>query len=250
MVTHDDDLPVGRLLTRREIIRLLGAAGISGVGGAAAIAGRAPAAFAQVPACVVVPQQTQGPYFVDERLERSDVRADPSDGRISEGTDLSLSLRLSRLGTDGACAPLAGALVDLWQCDALGVYSDVEDRRLGFNTKGRKFLRGHQTTDATGLVRFRTIYPGWYPGRAVHIHFKIRTNPSAPRDTEFVSQLYFDERITDEVHAAPPYSTKGPRTSTNDRDGIYRNGGRELMLTLSKERTGYAGSFALAVKSA
>ena len=117
--------------------------------------------------CVLTPAQTEGPYFVDERLDRSDVREDPATGAARPGAVLTLDLGVAAV--DGArCMPLRGAIVDIWQCDALGNYSDVNDSR------GQRFLRGYQATDANGRVRFTTIYPGAYPGRAVHIHFKIR----------------------------------------------------------------------------
>lgn len=234
-----DDLTVGRILTRREVLELLGAAGIAAVA--------APAAFAQapIPGCVVVPAQTEGPYFVDEKLNRADIRPDPSNGKVSEGTPLDVSVRVYQLGSQ--CMPLAGALVDLWQCDAMGVYSDVRDNN--FDTRGQKFLRGHQITDKTGLVRFRTVYPGWYPGRAVHLHFKIRTRPGATQGTEFTSQLYFDETVTDEVYSRAPYSAHKGRRRLNSEDGIYRNGGRDLMLRVTRAGTAYAGTFELALKS-
>ena len=152
-----DDGTIGRVLTRREALALLGAGGLAALG-----AGR-PAAAAPPGACVVRPALTEGPYFVDARLERSDIRSDPADGSVRPGAPLRLALRVSRLSA-GACAPLPGAMVDVWHCDAAGVYSDATDP--GGSTVGRKFLRGYQTTGADGLVGFTTIYPGAYPGRA------------------------------------------------------------------------------------
>lgn len=131
------------------------------------------------PTCVVRPQQTEGPYFVDERLNRSDIRTEPSDGSVKEGVPLDLTFNVSRSDSISSCTPLAGAIVNVWQCDALGEYSDVQDAAEGFDTRGQKFLRGYQVTDKNGTARFTTIYPGWYKGRAVHIHFKIRTDPDS-----------------------------------------------------------------------
>jgi protocatechuate 3,4-dioxygenase beta subunit len=235
----NDDVVVGRILSRREVLEILGAAGV------AALAG--PAAFAQtpIPGCVVVPAQTEGPYFVDEKLNRADIRPDPTNGKTSEGVPLDLSMRVYQLGA--GCVPLAGAVVDLWQCDAMGVYSDVRDNN--FDTRGQKFLRGHQVTDSQGAVKFRTVYPGWYPGRAVHIHFKIRTSPGASRGTEFISQLYFDESVTDEVYTRAPYTAHTGRRRMNTEDGIYRNGGKDLMLRVARSGAAYAGTFALALKA-
>ncbi len=126
--------------------------------------------------CIVRPEQTEGPYFVDERLHRTDIRSDPTNGTITPGTQLALTFHISHVRA-GECRPVPDAQVDIWHCDATGVYSDVRDP--GFSTVGKKFLRGYQLTDANGLARFQTIYPGWYPIRTVHIHFKIRTAPMA-----------------------------------------------------------------------
>ena len=201
----------------------------------------AQSAAAAAPACVLRPAQTEGPYFVDEKLNRSDIRVDPSDGSVKPGVPLSLTLRV--LGVSGsACVPVQGATVDLWHCDALGVYSDVADP--SFNTKGKKFLRGYQTTDKDGLVTFQTIYPGWYQGRAVHIHFKIRTNPGAAAGHELTSQLYFDDALSAQVYTQQPYATKGTRgLMKNDQDGIFRDGGGQLLLSLTKSGDGYTTAF-------
>jgi protocatechuate 3,4-dioxygenase beta subunit len=136
--------------------------------------------------------------------------------------------------------------VDIWHCDANGVYSDVEDP--GFNTIGQKFLRGSQVTDAQGAARFLTIYPGWYPIRTVHIHFKIRTVPFGRTSYEFTSQLYFPDELTDRVHVAPPYSSMGPRRIRNQRDVIFRAGGEHLMLAPLPATGGYAATFPIGLR--
>ena len=199
------------------------------------------------PSCVVRPEQTEGPYFVDERLNRSDIRSDPSDGLVKDGIPLRVVLRVSQIGGNG-CAPLAGAMVDLWQCDALGIYSDVRDR--SFDTSGKKFLRGYQVTDNNGSAEFITIYPGWYPGRTVHIHFKIRTDAASRRAYEFTSQLYFEESITDEVYLQAPYVSRGHRTTMNTMDGIFRRGGDRLILQVVRQAQGYAGAFDIGLQIA
>jgi protocatechuate 3,4-dioxygenase beta subunit len=109
-------------------------------------------------------------------------------------------------------------------------------------------LRGYQVTSAAGVVKFDTIYPGWYSGRAVHIHFKIRTEPGSRQGLEFTSQLYFDEATTDAVHARPPYNGHGRRDTLNAADGIFRNGGRQLVLPLVAAGDGYSGTFDVAVQ--
>ena len=242
-MTHENG-PAGHLLSRREVVAYLGAAGAVWLAGGSLFPRRAVAGTLGA-SCVVRPEQTEGPYFVDERLHRSDIRSDPTDGRVRPGTPLALTLLVSRLNA-GDCQPLPGAQVDIWHCDAMGVYSDVQDP--GFNTFGQKFLRGYQITDARGEVRFVTVYPGWYPGRTVHIHFKIRTAPVAQRSFEFTSQLYFDDVLTDRVHADPPYAAKGPRTARNQHDWFFRHGGGQLMLAPTTVTDGYAASFAIGLQ--
>ena len=247
-----EDMELGRVLTRREALAALGVGG-----GAALAAGRwafggdsgvAHAAGGEqiartLPACVVRPEQTEGPFFVDVGLDRSDIRSDPSSGAVSEGAPLELRFNLSQI-SGGACTALAGALIDVWQCDAAGVYWGVEDDGAPEGASERKFLRGHQRTDDNGVARFTTIFPGWYRGRAVHVHFKVRTDV-AGRPYEFTSQLYFDEDLIDRVHARAPYAARGRRTTTNADDGIFRDGGGSLLVQVSEAGTGYAATFEL-----
>jgi protocatechuate 3,4-dioxygenase beta subunit len=175
-MTNDVDCRPGR----RRLLTLAGGLLLARAAGAA-------------PGCVLTPEQTEGPYFVDVRLNRSDIRADvrsgPGAGVVAAGVPLALALRV--LDTGAGCRPVAGALVDIWHCDAAGVYSDAVDP--GFDSRGHTFLRGYQVSGSDGVLRFLTIYPGWYRGRAVHIHFKVRTSTGG----EFTSQLYFDEAVTD-----------------------------------------------------
>jgi protocatechuate 3,4-dioxygenase beta subunit len=121
----------------------------------------------------------------------------------------------------------------------------------GFNTMGKKFLRGYQVTDKNGSVRFISIYPGWYPGRTVHIHFKVRTDSKYMRAYEFTSQFYFDDSITDLVYAQHrPYARSGsylPRTR-NEGDSTFRKGGDQLMLKLVETDGGYAATFDVGIE--
>jgi protocatechuate 3,4-dioxygenase beta subunit len=230
-----DDIPHARLLSRREALALMGASGAILLTGAAR--GQTPPATAQL-SCVVRPQQTEGPFFVEEALDRSDIRSDPRTGQLSAGMPLLLTFRVSRL-SGSACVPLAGAQVDVWQSDATGRYSDVR----GSSTASQQFLRGYQLTDNAGSARFVTIYPGAYGGRAVHVHFKIRTAGGASRSQAFTSQLYFDEGITERVYVTEPYASQRRRWMRNGEDGLFRDGGRQLLLTPVKDQDGYAASF-------
>ena len=130
---HNDDVMVGRLLTRRELVALLGMSSVAAM--AEPLAGQAPGTA--MPGCVVQPEQTEGPYFVDKMLNRQDVRLDPVTKATQAGLPLRLTFNVSQVTGEGKCAPLPGAQVDLWQCDAAGVYSGVKDPL--FNTVGQNF---------------------------------------------------------------------------------------------------------------
>lgn len=240
-----DDLPIGRVLTRREALALLGSTGtLLLLGSSPSSAGGSGVGQPRYP-CVVRPASTQGPYYVDEKLNRSDIRSDPTDGTVKQGAFLALTLNVSSIAK-GSCTPLEGAIVDLWQCDAEGVYSDAVDRN--FDTTGKKFLRGYQITDKNGMVKFTTIYPGWYPGRTVHIHYKIRSPKSAKSPYEFVGQMYFDEGTSDRVYANPPYAGRGKRSVSNITDRIYNSdGGRQSMLVVTPVKDAYTGTFDVAL---
>jgi protocatechuate 3,4-dioxygenase beta subunit len=237
---NDDNRSRGRRSSRRLALGLLGTAG------ATLLTARAFSSRAAQPApsCILSPAQTEGPYFVDERLNRSDIRPDPADGSIAQGVPLVLLLTTSAVAA-GKCAPLAGAIVDIWHCDVDGRYSDT--REPGFDTTGKKFLRGYQVTDAAGNARFTTIYPGWYAGRTVHIHFKVRDGTGAKRNHEFTSQLYFDDAFTDRVYARAPYTKRGRRTVRNGGDGIFRDGGGHMILSVTENGAGYAANFNVGV---
>ncbi|MCA1718110.1 MAG: intradiol ring-cleavage dioxygenase [Actinobacteria bacterium] len=263
-------VPRIRYLSRREMLALIGStaaavtfAGCGGseqsgqpgagetTGGSTSAAGGSTggettgaAAETASTTCVVKPEQTEGPYYVDVGLDRSDIREE------REGVPLELTFNVSRVdqGEVSACGPLAGALVDVWHCDALGVYSGVEDNAAGdFDTRGQTFLRGYQVTDDNGVARFTTIYPGWYRGRVVHIHFTIRDSAESEQGYEFTSQLYFDDALTDQVFAEGPYAEKGERDQRNSTDGIYQGGGDEMLLALTPNGQGYAATFDIAL---
>jgi protocatechuate 3,4-dioxygenase beta subunit len=226
-------------VTRRKALGLI-------AGAAASLGGfnRAHAAQSQS-SCVVRPRAIEGPYFVDHALNRSDIRSDPKSGLIKHGTPLRITFRVSQMDA-GRCFPLQGAQVDLWQCDADGLYSDVKDWQT--STVGQQFLRGWQLTDRKGVAAFSTIFPGWYPNRAVHIHFKIRTQPNGKSAREFTSQIYFDDELTDVIHAQPAYLAHGVRTVRNNRDVLFLFRGERLVLPLQEDKKGYAGTFDVALE--
>ena len=236
---NDDEL-VGRVLGRRQALAILGMSGVAlAVAGSTGVASADPAECVD---CVAKPEMMEGPYFVDEGLNRSDIRSDPSDGSVSEGTTFLLGLRVLQL-SEGRCTPLPDAVVDLWQCDALGVYSDVAQE----GTTGRKFLRGYQVSDRAGRVRFTTILPGWYRGRTVHFHIKIQTTGTDGNPYEFTSQLYLTEEFKARYLTADPYAAKGEPDTTNAEDGIYTTDGvgDQMLLRPTRRGHGYTATFAI-----
>ena len=264
---ESDDKPIGQILSRRDALRLLG------VGSAAFLAAcAAPEATStlvptegitpvstlgstEVPAtqvsstastvldCVVRPEMTIGPYFVDEQLNRSDIRLNSADNSVKEGIPLTLNIAVASVG-ENSCTPIEGAQVDIWHCDAQGQYSGVSDQ--GFDTSGQDYLRGYQLTNTGGGVQFQTIYPGWYSGRAVHIHFTIRTKGADGADYQFTSQFFFDDTLSDQVYSLEPYASKGERDTRNANDNIFSGGGDQLLLNLQGDATnGYSGSMSI-----
>ena len=259
----DDDRPIGRILSRREVLALFGAGGAAAFlaactpGGAASSAAptgtagssatalatataTAAAVASALPACVVAPELTEGPYYLDVDLERSDIRSNTSDGAVVDGAALALDWLVSQ--ADGsACVPMADVVVDVWHCDALGVYS-------GVSGNSGNFLRGFQRTDTNGRASFTTIYPGWYSGRAVHVHFKIRTDPDASAGFEFTSQLFFDDEFSKGVYASGVYAQKGAQDVPNASDQIYNQSGGATLLSVTREGDGYKATFPIAVQ--
>jgi protocatechuate 3,4-dioxygenase beta subunit len=194
-------------------------------------AGTGPAAVASgLVSCVLAPEMTEGPYYV----EGDKVRRNITEGK--PGVPLTLRLTVVDVST---CKPIRAAAVDIWHCDAGGVYSatSVQD------TEDRTFLRGIQRTDKSGLAIFRTIYPGWYTSRAVHIHLKVYLGGN----TVHTGQLFFPESLTDVVYRRAPYNRRPSRDTRNATDSIFRNGGRRSLLKLSKSGTGYVGRITMGV---
>lgn len=244
----DDDRTIGVIHSRRTALVAAATAGLS-LFGARAAGRRAPRVD-----LVATPELTEGPFFVDTRLNRSDL-TDGTDRRwVTEG--LPLRLRLAVYELDGEVGtPLPGAMVDLWHADAAGVYSGEPSSQIQHeDTRGQSWLRGFQMSDGDGRVEFRTIYPGWYVGRTIHIHFKVRMLDEQQRATyDFTSQLFFGEEQNDAVLAKPPYDARGPRRVRNERDGVYMArqadgtvAGRHLTAKLGDDEQGKQAEFAIA----
>jgi protocatechuate 3,4-dioxygenase beta subunit len=164
--------------------------------------------------CLLTPETTEGPYYLDPDL----VRADITEGR--PGAPLELVLQV----VTADCRPIAGARVDVWHCDAAGNYSGYarqgSDRAL--DTRGETFLRGTQMADVSGVARFRSIWPGWYRGRAPHVHYKVFLDETSV----LTSQLFFPDGASETVFRAEPYRGRAARQDTdNASDGIVRRAG-------------------------
>jgi protocatechuate 3,4-dioxygenase beta subunit len=224
-------------LTRREA--LTAAAGIA-VGCVFETTGRAAAkeqSQSGAKVCVLTPEAVEGPFYFDPKLVRSDI----SEGR--RGASLVLTLQTVEAKD---CAPLQGARVDVWHADGLGLYSGYARQETG-SAKGETFLRGTQFTGADGQVRFSTIYPGWYPGRTPHIHFKVFVDGG----NVITSQLYFPDPITEHVYATTlPYrERKDERDTFNADDFIFvRQRGLDTVVSLKEEDSSYLASLVIGVE--
>lgn len=219
-----DDAMVGRILTRRRAISAAAQAGFAvALGGALSRRTWAQSASSAAPKIHLVasPALTEGPFFVDEKLNRSDLRTGTNRPTVVRGVPLLLALTVYKF-KGGEYAPLKDATVDVWHTDAAGVYSDENNPMNHEDTSKQTWLRGYQLTDGSGKAAFTTIYPGWYRGRAPHIHFKVRQFSSAGNSTmEFTSQFFFDDALSRTVYALPPYNAHGEMDSHNDDDGIF-----------------------------
>ena len=200
------------------------------------------------------PQQIEGPYFVDQMPNRSDIRSDTSDGSIKDGIPLRLIFHVYDVD-NGQCVPLSGAKVDIWHTDSQGIYSAVNE----MGTSGKNFLRGYQVTGGNGTVEFSTIYPGWYEGRTIHIHDKVRMFNGSKTNLEWTSQLYFNNSMNQLIHKQSPYSNHGPPQTANEQDVVYssgsvdglvdRNSGEHLIMNLTKQGSGYVGETNIVLKT-
>lgn len=214
-------------MRRRDAILKLGGLGLGALGlgalwrttqsngatlapGPVAGADRLPAAQ-----CILAPELTEGPYYIASEPLRRDI----TEGRPGAPLEIDFTIQ------DAACKPIKGATVEIWHADALGSYS-------GFNEPGN-FLRGQQTTNKDGEASFKTIYPGWYAGRAVHIHMKVHVGGA----TVHTGQLFFDDAFSDKLFASTaPYNTRGQRDTLNSDDNIFAGGGSSTVLRVKQAR--------------
>jgi protocatechuate 3,4-dioxygenase beta subunit len=232
-----------RLLRRREALTLAGL-GLTGALGAR-VSGALGTQDADAASCVLSPEVTEGPYWIDNKLTRRDITED------RPGLPLELVLTVENAKT---CSPIKGADVEIWHCDAGGVYSGYESGSAGAPggqhaspTDSDRYLRGHQKADAHGRARFLTIYPGWYRGRTPHIHLKVHVGGSVVH----TGQLFFDEKTTAAVYRRSSYKSHGQPDTSHAADMIYAQAGRSrATLKLAKRsngRKGYRGSITLGV---
>ena len=222
--------------SRASLLRLAGLAAAAGGAAAWKIADSDDAAAGPLAVtsglvtCVLAPELTEGPFYVpNERVRRDITEKKP-------GVPLLLGLTVLNAST---CKAIRNATVDIWHCDALGVYSaDIA------GNPGTNFLRGVQRTDAKGLATFKTVYPGWYQGRAVHIHLKVHVRGNVVH----TGQLFFPAAVSNAVYRRKPYSTHGTTPDTlNADDSIFRNGGSKGLVKMKKTTAGYTGTIAMGV---
>jgi protocatechuate 3,4-dioxygenase beta subunit len=220
----------GQKLTRRGSILGFGGLLLAALGWRSTTAEAGPAGVASgAVACVLTPEQTEGPYYISgEKLRRNITEGRP-------GVPLLLRVRVVDAST---CRPIKGAAVDIWHADAVGVYSGF-----GAGRRSRTAMRGVQRTDRAGLARFRSVYPGWYQGRTVHIHVKVHVAGNVIH----TGQLYFPDSVTDKVFRRKPYSRRPRRTTRNLNDFVFAQGGRRSLLHLRKVGSAYVGSITLGV---
>ncbi|GAC1433962.1 MAG: hypothetical protein NVSMB65_08040 [Chloroflexota bacterium] len=242
----------GARISRGTLVRLggLGLSALAMAGwrsrAATRLSSGSPAPSSSGASCVLAPEQTQGPYYIAREKVRSTI------AEHRPGTPLTLRLTVVDATT---CTPLKGATVDIWHCDAAGVYSGFKAASTGGAPGGNggptdrdTFLRGIQPTDARGRCTFQTIYPGWYRGRTVHIHVMVHAGGSIVH----TGQLYFPDSLTSAVYRAQPYRARAAaRDTLNSTDAIYASGGAQSTLALTRMGGGgYLGTITLGVRHA
>jgi protocatechuate 3,4-dioxygenase beta subunit len=180
--------------------------------------------------CWLTPAKTEGPYYFNSNLIRQDI----TEGRA--GMPLQMNIKVINF----QCVPIPNVMVDVWHCDKDGNYSGYN----GF--VGQTFMRGIQLTDASGNSVFNTVYPGWYQGRATHIHFKVRLSAL----TYVTSQFCFLDSVNNTVYATPLYSARGPNPTTNAADGIFGSANPQyLVMDAAPGGAGYIGNYTIGINA-
>ena len=220
-------------LDRRTVLTTVGGAGLAAAFGSKALAllGEDALAADAASTCLLTPEATEGPYWVDYATSRRNV----TEGR--PGTPL--VIRFTVLNAR-SCKIIRNADVEIWHCDALGEYS-------GVNGASTRFLRGHQRSNAKGVAEFLTVFPGWYRGRTPHIHMKV----SVGGNEVHTGQIFFNETITRTVYRQAPYASRGQYDTPHAQDMIYQQAGGSKAELKLKRRTGglkgYVGTIAIGV---
>lgn len=241
--------PESSTMSRRTVLRTLGALGALpfagyGVSQLFSDAQAATTTASNSLACVLAPIMTEGPYWIDEHLNRSDITTDTTRSSVLQGVPFTLTLNIFK-STATSCNIAQGIQIDIWHADTIGEYSDVSGNGQT-STVGQSFLRGYQVTDASGVVTFKTIYPGWYQGRTPHVHVRARLFDAAGNTTyNFTTQIFFDEAVTDAVYAKAPYNSRGERDTRNATDMHYNSSADSINMVLALTATpdgGYSSS--------
>lgn len=238
----DDTKPRPISPARRQAVLALGSLGAAG------LMGSRPGQSAEAAeTCVLIPSETAGPFPLLSVLNDAKfLRTDITEGQPGVPLDLTLEV----VDVAQRCAPVAGAAVYVWHCSKEGAYSGYEQGAQG-DQRGKTWLRGLQLTDGAGRARFRTIYPGWYPGRVTHIHFQVYIGGPQRRATA-TSQLVFPEEITAAVYASPAYAARG-QNSTVKRiadDFLFADGYEHQLARISGDpAAGYVASLRVGVKA-
>ena len=211
-------------MTRRGLLFRFAGFVLAGLGGSAFKPGESVA-------CVLTPEQTEGPYYIaGEKLRRN----------ITEGRPGSPMLLRTLVVDATTCKPIKNAAVDIWHADAAGAYSGF-----GAGAASRTFMRGIQRTNAKGVAEFRTVYPGWYQGRTVHIHVKVHVGGNELH----TGQIYFPDKVTDAVYRKAPYNRRPNRSVRNADDSIYRSGGNKSLVSIRRNSAGvYVATIVMGVR--
>jgi protocatechuate 3,4-dioxygenase beta subunit len=236
--------------SRREVLEVFGAAGLAMAAGYTSSSPASPtdtsaSSGTTTPAggatsCSVTPEETAGPYpdRVGMINNPAFFRQDITEGR----SGLPVTLALTVMNVSSSCSPVANAQIEIWQCDAEGRYSEYSQP--GYNGTGQTFLRGLQTTDGEGRATFRTIYPGWYAGRATHIHVEVFVGGRTVKTT----QIAFPESASRAVYGTGVYASHGQNPTTNAGDNVFSDGSDAEMATLAGDATsGFTASLTIGV---